>query len=320
VSRATAQAAAITRGRAFLVAQQLPDGRWPDPGGPGTGSDWVTGLVGRSAWALLADTPRGDGLHAALDSAFDALTRRQQANGGWGHDGSGNTDAESTAWALVCLLSERRRAMYSLRRARQYLSSHRDPVSGGFRLHATVDGGAGAPSDDRPPGEDDTHPAPANEASPASYVTALALRALLMSGDPGRALQPAREYLIKAQGADGLWRSPLWNVTGAPTLITLTTLLMTGELPEETRARAIAGQARLLGHADPVECAAAVVAAPHLALGDGVEQAIHRLLESQGPDGAWTPLVGIRRSTDAPERGRLLTTVMALVALHLSSH
>lgn len=295
------------------MAQQLPDGRWPDPASaPGVGSHWVTGLVGRSAWALLVDTPRDDGLETALDRAFDALTRGQRANGGWGHDESGRTDAESTAWALVCLLSERRRAPYSASRAHRYLYSHWDPAGGGFRLHASVDDAGAAPVAEEPG-------AVQHDLAPAlPYVTALALRALLMSGAPGHAVRPACAAIVKAQDADGLWRSPLWNVTGPPTLIALTTLGMTGELSEETRARAVAGESRLLGHADPFECASAVVAAPLLGLGDDVEDAIRCLLENQDGDGGWSPLVGIRRAEDPPEAGRLLTTVMALIALHLS--
>ncbi len=304
------------------MAQQRPDGLWPDPGSTtGEGAAWITGLVGRSAWALLADEPRADGLEDALERAFYALTSRQRANGGWASSESAGTDAEATAWALVCLLSDRRRVMYSTSRAHRYLYSHWHPASGTFGLHVTLDDQVDQVDQvDQAPAER-SRGASTSESSPApSYVTALVLRALLMGGDPGPAVGQARDYIATAQGSDGLWRSPLWNVVGLPTLNALMTLGMVDGLDESVRAQAAAGVGRLLGSLDPFESASAVVASLQVGLGDAVGEPIERLLEAQEADGGWTPLVGVRNAADSPEDGRLLTTTMALIALHFSSH
>ncbi len=156
---------AIRGGLSFILSQQQ-ERRWQDLGLPsGEANARVTACV----LARLSDLP----LHYAsrllqqkIDEALDWLLEARTADGGWG---SGEADAETTAWAVIALRGHRRAAAPSgalnlLRRCRR--------LDGGFAAR------------------------PADSAATSPYmkstpeITALAVRAL------GEADRSAQEFLM----------------------------------------------------------------------------------------------------------------------------
>jgi hypothetical protein len=311
---------AIQRACAFLAAAQDKDGLWHDSELEGEGSDFVTAYVARCLWAVLS-MPGLDWLERVFDAACHGLSQRQRPNGGWAYSRETDTDAEATAWALICLLDQRDRRGFSTTRARRYLEAHRDPESGGFRLYVPPVDGDASPDRVRVPDEfRQAHP----------DVTGAVLRALVARGESGLTIGAACAYLKRVQGEDGLWGSPLWTGRAAPTYLALSALDMAHDLDDATRSAAREGVTRLLKESSDYELAAALVSAPRLSPPGGMGDAVARLLAEQGEDGSWTPTRRLRASpvahgaTDAVRpidlayRGRLLTTVTAVTALYFS--
>lgn len=318
---------AIGRGCAFLAGAQARDGLWHDSEFPvGEGSDWITAYIARCLWTVLALPESGD-VERVYETALEALARRQRRNGGWAYSTATATDAEATAWALICLLDHRERHRFSTSRARRHLMAHLDEPSGGFLFYLPGEGeeGFGQMHSSDVPGA----------AQPC--VTGAVVRALATSGSTDAVVARACDYLKRTQGADGLWRSALWTGTGAPTYLALSALDMAHSLDDETRARARGGVREVLREGSSYELAAALIAAPRLDPTGDAAGAVERLVSEQGDDGSWRPSGRLRTSTpvtcppagqgdeavpsaqtDIAYRGRLLTTVTAVTALVFS--
>jgi hypothetical protein len=311
---------AIARGSAYLLAQQDAEGLWPGSvDRSGEGSHWVTGYVTKALWFLISTAHHAPGVDQALEASRHALTRRQRGNGGWGLTRAFPTEADTTGWALWAMLDEPGRALFSLNQGRRYLRSHWDPSSGGFR--------PSIPGLDVPPGSRAVL-GPAGILEPEPSVTAVAVRALIEDpADP--MIQAACRYLKNAQDEDGLWRSPLWAVSGCATLTALGALFVADVLDEATLDASRHGLEVLMKEAHGYELASALMAAPRLGLSN-VRNSIDRLLAEQDGDGAWAPsspvralpLDGNTRTNASPRSGserayedRLLTTSAALGAL-----
>ena len=318
---------AIGRGCAFIAAAQGRDGLWHDSEFPeGEGSDWITAYIARCLWTVLSLPDSGD-VDRVYEAALQGLARRQRRNGGWAYSAATATDAEATAWALICLLDDRQRHRFSTSRARRYLTAHLDEPSGGFLFYVPSDGGEGF-------GEMRSSDVP-GAAQPC--VTGAVVRALATSGSADAVVARACDYLKRTQGEDGLWRSALWTGTGAPTYLALSALDLAHSLDDETRARARGGVRAVLREGSSYELAAALIAAPRLDPSGDVAGAVARLVSEQDDEGSWRPSGRLRTSTpvtfppsgqgdvavvsaptDIAYWGRLLTTVTAVTALVFS--
>jgi hypothetical protein len=319
---------AISRGCAFLAAVQDRDGLWHDSEFPEKeGSAWVTAYIARCLWTVLSMPDSGD-LEEVYEAACQGLARRQRRNGGWAYSAATATDAEATAWALICLLDRRDRHGFSTTKARRYLKAHLDEASGGFRFYAPTDDAEGGFGELRDPD------IPC-DAQPC--VTGAVVRALVTSGSTGPIVTRACEYLKGTQGEDGMWRSALWTGPGAPTYLALSALDFAGALDDRTRARAWEGVSRIVREGRSYELAAALISAPRLDPTGNVADAVERLVADQEEDGSWRPTGRLRAvtpsrypptgagdaadrqvSVDLAYRGRLLMTVTAVTALVFS--
>jgi hypothetical protein len=113
---------AIRAGLGFILSQQQAR-RWQDLGLPSGDADArITACV----LARLADLPLhyiSQRLQQQVDQALDWLLQARTPNSGWG-SGSGEDDAETTAWAVIALRGHRRApapsgALHLLRRCRR---------------------------------------------------------------------------------------------------------------------------------------------------------------------------------------------------------
>lgn len=305
---------AIWRACDFLFEHQRPDGTWHEPSRADLDADWVSAYTTRALWILTSGTHGSARLQTAFDSACDGLALRQRRDGGWAHGPGLPPDADATAWALMSLLDERHRRTGATAAAVRLLQAHWDPDSGGFRTHLPP-----------APGTPDAVPLVETAYAPLPGVTGSAVRALALAGADVPDPAAVTRFVRAAQHDDGLWRCDLWTAVGNATYMAMTALDTVRGWDDPTRARACDGVVELLRHADGYDLAAALVAAPRLALEAEAPAAAARLVAQQSDDGGWPAPVRLRRAYLAgaplPAPGlddRLLTTATAAVALHLS--
>ena len=115
----------VTQAQAFLVEQQLDDGRWP-------GDKWHTSWLYGTLFVAFALKQAGCQHDHALQSAIDAIQSRQNPDGGWGQDS--RSMAIDTAYGALTLYVLRDCGKVSddaLRRAHHWLVHRYRP----FNLH-----------------------------------------------------------------------------------------------------------------------------------------------------------------------------------------
>lgn len=211
---------AYARALDAVAARQHPDGLWRDFSTPaGASSEWVS--------AFVAHHIRGASALQVLTQADVELCARQRADGGWGYRSIVPSDADSTAWALLCigdrLPAPRRDA------ARRFLLCHWTTQSGGFSTYRK----------DSPIAAFVGRQSPAAVSGwtvPHGCVTASSIRALRAAKLPAahRALASAVVHLRRSRQENGLWRSYWWNGAAYPTLQALQALKACGKASGET--------------------------------------------------------------------------------------
>ncbi|MEJ2652617.1 MAG: terpene cyclase/mutase family protein [Gammaproteobacteria bacterium] len=95
---------AVYRGLGFILAQQDTEGSWTDwelP--PGASSEWTTAYIGFRLSGL--HTPFRQRISEPLDRAACWLLAHRFPNGGWGYNPTVESDADSTALAMIFLTS-----------------------------------------------------------------------------------------------------------------------------------------------------------------------------------------------------------------------
>jgi hypothetical protein len=172
----------------YILRYQASDGSWTDwklP--PGESSAWTTAFVGYNL--RLVPTHLAVQTMTARRIAAEWLLRNEFAGGGWGYNGTVGSDADSTAYAILFLASERSAIL-----ARSYgrLKSFQRP-DGGFATYISQNG---------------------NDSWGVSHadVSAVAVLALLTkyrreSGIVNRGV----EYVLGQRTLSGLWNSFWWN-------------------------------------------------------------------------------------------------------------
>ncbi len=182
----------------FLQSRQSWDGSWRDFLAPGEGVDWVTAYVG------LCLNQSG----CAPPEVFNKVTSFLQAScrpsGGWGFRREVPPDSDSTALAVLFLLSrgETRR----LESATNFLLEHQHHSAGGFATYANPEPIAEFLQVQQP----DSF---AGWCSSHICVTAVVAQALFaFCFDPlAPPLKDALEFLRRSQTASGYWESYWWN-------------------------------------------------------------------------------------------------------------
>lgn len=276
----------LDQAAAFLTRTQDSDAMWRDfVTLAGESSDWVTAFV---AHAAKAAPIMDDQLSGAVERAARALVRRQRPNGGWSYNLSVPTDADSTALGLLALSDHVSWRPSAVLRGVRYLRRHRDPETGGFSTYGDADGIHRY--------IDASPELVAGWTQPHICVTAVAVQALLLTGDPGGRADAltAVPYLLAGQSGDGLWRSYWWSGVGYPTYMTLRALGMARALSEEVADHCRAGLAETIRGWDetgiePSDFDRAFVLLSCLLLGHiaPVEVGIQHLRTSQREDGSW---------------------------------
>jgi hypothetical protein len=98
---------ALIDGQTFLLARQS-HGQFVDFDLPvGRSDEWVTAYVLANLEVIPAQM-RASGLDQAIADGLDWLLTRVHADGGWGYNGAVESDADSTAWAVLALRRGRR--------------------------------------------------------------------------------------------------------------------------------------------------------------------------------------------------------------------
>jgi hypothetical protein len=322
---------ALAAGRTFLLERQDADGLWRDfVTLAGEASDWVTGFVAYCAGSLLMDGAGTDGLTDAVARAAHELIRWQRPNGGWSYNSAVPTDCDSTAWVLLALSDQPEWRPSSTIRARRYLISHRDEMSGGFVTYSTAD------AIHRYIAVPETLTGGWRLAQPC--VTAAAVRALLVAGGPeaSEAAISACAYLRAAQDRDGLWRSYWWSGPGYPTYQALSALAAARALDIDIQQAAVEAVEQQAYTAEGFELAQTLLAAALLGSTTATATATDRLLGAQRDDGSWAsapflrippPMIGdvskvsswgvdeLGTAVVITDIGRLFSTAAALAAL-----
>lgn len=285
---------ACERGKDHLRRAQRADGRWIDFNLPvGRSDQWITGLIGAHlAWA-------GDGASARAAAAW--LTA-QPGGGRWGFNRNCEPDADSTAWAALCLAAAGQDEVDAV--DWPWLWQHRR--DGGFSTYLSDDGWG------------DRHGC-------VTPVVWLALPAPLQR----EAAEGCRDHLRQSRRPDGSWPGYWWSNAFYPSLWAYRSLAAMDATPAQPQG----GWCQVPSLAT-VHCAAELAWLLDLAVLAG-EPAAHchalatTLLGLQQPDGGWPPSRCLRvtphwqRSKAAEFGGMLyadgaglLGTAAAVLALH----
>lgn len=172
----------------YILSHQSKDGSWMDcqfP--PGPSDAWATAYVGYR----LKRVPNRLKSRAARStlSASKWLKRNEYADAGWGYNRVSGSDADSTACAILLLVSEGEKvSIRSYRHLMEFQSA-----DGGFSFYL-------------PTGRADSwrvsHP----------DITPVALEALLTRYDrKNPRIKKGLEYVLKQRTSDGLWNSFWWD-------------------------------------------------------------------------------------------------------------
>lgn len=170
---------AVSRGLAFLAAQQDEAGFWEDWDLPvGASRMWTTAYVG---WRLASSG-------YPLKSAVNWMEAAELDGGGWGYAESTGADADSTALGILFLTTMGRQAPESA--LRRLLHFVRD--DGGFGTYAF----------------DQSFGAWTNSQVEVTATAALALRA---AGVEDETVRRAENYVRSRSRPDGIWDSYWWT-------------------------------------------------------------------------------------------------------------
>lgn len=211
----------------FLQDSCSTDGLWRDFRTlAGTSSSWVTGFVCHA----VSCCPE---LEIRVEQTFNALWRRQRADGGWSFNHGVPSDCDSTAWALLAVVDARKWRPSIVQRGLRFLLAHQDPASGGFATYAKADGIQHYI--DMPEralvGWFGTHPT----------VTAAAMQALSLHGGSSysEALLKGAAYLRSCRDGRGLWNAYWWKGSSYASYQSLRALRLAGVCRSFEAARAI---------------------------------------------------------------------------------
>jgi hypothetical protein len=204
-----------------------PNGLWSEFDTPaGASNEWVTGFVA----ATIRGTP---GAERPVARAVRRLLARPRS-GGWGYSEGLPIDCDSTAWVLHALGPRGARPLI-VRRALDAVLAHQVDGAGGFATYAARgdvlalieragdDGGS------------------VGWLSPQPCVTAVALTALQLHGEPTRSphMQAGLEYLLAAR-RDDVWRSYWWPGELYATYHALRACMWSGALGRTALRRTVA--------------------------------------------------------------------------------
>lgn len=248
---------------------------------------WVSGYVGYALARFGEEDSR-----AWLWEAGEKVLAYQTPDGGWGYSPVVPPDADSTSWCLLFLSALGLLDVKERRRAESFLLSHQSPEDGGFRTYAapraigrfmSLDGGisfegwsssqvcvtaasaralkaTGADQEAeraltyiRRTQAEDGH-WDAYWWTDNLYSTVLCQEALVDDGGDAASLEKAREWITRAQLADGSWRpagSPVGEGRAFSTALALNGLMLGLEASERSGAALERGARWLLAQQSP---------------------------------------------------------------------
>jgi hypothetical protein len=258
--------AAVTRGLGFVLGHQDVAGSWTDwelP--PGPSPDWTTAYVGFRLSGL--GLPFRPGLVGRLDQAARWLLGRRFADGGWGYNETVESDADSTALAVLFLASA---GCPAPDEAYAHLSRFQQP-DGGFSTFIP-DGLTGSWGLSHP------------EITP---VVLLALRTR-PNGAQEDVLARGLAWIRRARRTDGTWHSFWWSTPLPATEANLALLaaLGTPERPPAALAQWDPGDSLEAAHLLSISAAAGP--------SGRVETLARRLIAEQAADGSWQSAPALR--------------------------
>jgi hypothetical protein len=282
---------AIHRGLSFIVAEQDAEGSWTDWAlSPNASSEWTTAYIGFRLSGLHA--PFRQQVSEPLSRAARWLLAHRFPDGGWGYNPDVESDADSTALAILFLNGTRHpppeNAYDHLRRFQQQDGGFSTFLSGGLaeswgRSHAEI--------------------------------TPVALLALQThpGGLPDEIITRGLDWIRRTRCADGTWDAFWWS-TPLPASEANLALLAALGCPEAVPP--------VLQHWEPDGSLQAAYLLS-ITIAAGSEQRMHdlarRLIDGQVWEGAWQskpalriPPRGCERPWDQPLSGPLFADPMSL--------
>jgi hypothetical protein len=178
----------ILAGLEYVLKLQAPDGHWTDwnlP--PGNSLAWTTGYIGFKLRSLPDHWT--EKAACARVAAANWLLRHQFPDGGWGYNESVGSDADSTAFAILCISSA---GLEVPDMAYEHLSQYQ-----------CADGGFSTFLDERMSNSwSVSHP----------DVTPIALRALLSKHSiADSTVRNGLDYVVGQKTSEGIWNSFWWD-------------------------------------------------------------------------------------------------------------
>lgn len=293
--------AVILRGLDYVLRKQDAAGSWTDwalP--PGPSSEWTTAYIGCRLCGTGARFR--DHIAGALERAAGWLLDHRFPDGGWGYNPKVESDADSTALAIVFLSAVARpappQAYAHLRRFQRQ--------DGGFSTFLP-DGLTGSWGHSHP------------------EITPIALLALLtdQAGSPDLVIDRGVGWIRRARRFDGTWDAFWWATRLGSSEANLALLASIG-CPER-----VPGVLTRMDPTDSLQSAMLLSTMAAEGWSSLAETLTHRLIAAQAPDGTWrsAPALRItRRDCDRPwdhadagplfaDPRRLFTTATVLGAL-----
>ena len=178
----------ILAGLDYILTLQAPDGHWTDwnlP--PGNSLAWTTGYVGFKLRYLPDDWAEKSACARLL--AANWLLRNQFPDGGWGYSQVVGSDADSTAFAILCITSA---GLEAPDVAYDHLIQYQCADGGFSTYHSERIRNSWSVS----------HP----------DVTPVALQALLMKHSIGDSrVRNGLNYVVNKKTSEGIWNSFWWD-------------------------------------------------------------------------------------------------------------
>jgi hypothetical protein len=250
---------AIVRGLGFVLAQQDREGSWTDwalP--PGASSEWTTAYVGFRLSGLGA--PFRQEVAERLDQAARWLLAHRFADGGWGYNPAVESDADSTALAILFLNAS---GQSRPREAYDHLRRFQRP-DGGFSTFL-------------PDGLADcwgrSHP----------EIAPVALLALQTdpSGFPAEVTARGLDWILRARRVDGAWNAYWWSTPLPASEANLALLAALGS-PEKVPA-----VLRRWEPDDSLEAAHLLSITATAGCAERIDDLALQLIDGQHGDGGW---------------------------------
>lgn len=294
----------------YTLGRQRSDGSWIDwdlP--PGQSSVWTTAFVGCKLGELLPDLRKQAA--ASAESAAKWLSERTFSDGGWGYSEEVDSDADSTALAILCLASAGKdisEASYACLQSFQC-------TDGGFATFRGLQnlGTWGISHGDVTP----------------TAIFAMMTKYSVESDPVARGI----DFLLNQKTSAGIWRSFWWTSFLYSTERSLHLMRAAGQEVDLRATR------NTLLHTDPRNSFESALLLSSLlcfedtAEGKDIGSLVGQLLQSQEPDGSWQSSPMLRVTSRAclepwkpgdPDRlyrdlNRLFTTTTVMSALSRSS-